>query len=127
MKTKIGSKRVPVQKGETVAYFAGGAHGEHEAGDFLFWTAVCQRTPRCKARPIIGRSLRGLGDPGERFRRIFKETTSAGTLADRRAYKRAWKVLQHVILVRPANPMEVARWLSTHATDACFVKKITFP
>lgn len=124
MKTvTIGSKKVPLVEGKTVAYFSSGEHGEREAGEYCFWAAVC--IVGKKATPIFGRALSNL-DAGERFRRIGKETKSAPTAADRKVYSKHWKMLKTVVYVRPATVIEVSKWLVGHEADAEFLKSVRY-
>lgn len=108
-------------KGKSVGVFKGGRKGAKEKGAYFFWTAVC--LSKDKTRSITARAISNL-DAGERFRRMEKESKTASTANDRKAYKNLWKILQLVLYVRPANVGEVLNWLNTHMEDAEYLKSM---
>lgn len=123
LRTRIHGKTVFVVPGKTAATFAGGEHGSGEKGIYHFWQAVCVQGRGF--RTITGRARKHL-PPGERFTRIFKEQASAKDAATRKQYAKLAKTLTNAIYVRPANVAGVAEWLTSHASDAKHVKRLTF-
>lgn len=118
---KIGRRIVPLVKGKSIGIFEGGRKGIQEKGTYCFWTAVC--LSKDKTRGITGRAASNL-DAGERFRRMEKESKTAATASDRKAYKKLWKILQLVLYVRPANVSEVINWLNGHTEDAEYLRRL---
>jgi len=120
---KIGKRIVPLVKGKSIGIFDGGRKGKQEKGTYCFWTAVC--LSKDQTRGITGRSTLNF-DAGERFRRMERESKTATTASDRKAYKKLWKILQLVLYVRPANVVEVINWLNGHMEDAEYLRRLKF-
>src|SRR5258706_13429929 len=94
---KIGKRVVSLVEGRSVAVFKSGRKGVKEKGTYYFWTAVC--LVKKDIRGITGRAISNL-DAGERFRRMEKESKTAGSADDKKAYRKLWKMLQGVLYVR---------------------------
>lgn len=110
MSRYIGEYRVPIlyYLYPTLGSFLGGAKGEHEAGDYAFWTVMLKTN---RYDHVYARNRVFLG-PEERFNRkpyVHDDLIQRG---------------KNVRYIRPSTVEEVKAWLYDHPNDSEYLYRL---
>jgi hypothetical protein len=116
---KVRGREIAVNGIRSTVHFLSGEHGKKEAGDYLFWTAYGE--DRFGDWKITGRSRISLPAP-DRFTRMERERRLAKDAKDRRLYGKMYQRLTSIGGIRAATYREVGSWISTHESDAKFIR-----
>ena len=111
----VKNKEVEIIKGNSTVYFASGDAGDHEIGDYNFWTAV--GADEFGDWTVIARALSDL-PATDRFQRMDQERLMAEDGEDRAAYQMCWDRFDTIELIRPATMREIVIWMMSHEIDA---------
>lgn len=102
-----------------MAYFTSGEHGKKEAGDYFFWTAYGE--DKFGDWKTTGRATINLPPP-DRFLRTKRESKTVKNVDDRRIYAALYRRLLTIHGIRAATYREIANWISTHKSDAKYIR-----
>lgn len=115
----IRGRPIIVDSARSMVEFTGGDLGEHEAGEYYFWTAYGE--DEYDDWKITGRARTELS-PADRFTRIEREMCTDPDPKSRAVYRVLWTRLTTIKGLRASSYREITDWIRTHADDCKFLK-----